>query len=108
MANILVIDDESVLLGLISNTLRLDGHNVTAFCDPIAALNSQEAGQLSIDLLVTDISMKPISGFELVKRLIAAGFDIPVLFTSGYPALSDAVANSLGKRSILEKPFTAS
>jgi CheY-like chemotaxis protein len=43
MANILVIDDESVLLTLISNTLRLDGHTVTALSEPLAALDYQKA-----------------------------------------------------------------
>jgi DNA-binding NtrC family response regulator len=107
MANILMIDDEPLLLGLISNTLRLDGHKTIALSDPLDALDYQREGQSPIDLLLTDIDMKPISGFELVNRLTKAGFDGPVLFTSGYPALSGAIANSLGQRSILEKPFTA-
>ncbi len=107
MANILVIDDEVMLLDLISNTLRLDGHHVTAMSDPLAVLEFQRAGQSPVDLLLSDISMKPISGFELVKRLTKAGFNSPVLFTSGYPALSEAVANGLGERSVIEKPFTA-
>jgi DNA-binding NtrC family response regulator len=107
MANILVIDDESVLLDLISTTLRLDGHTVIALSDPLAALECQGPGQPRIDLLLADIDMRPISGFEVVKRLTSAGFTSPVLFMSGYPALSGAVADSLGNRAILEKPFTA-
>ena len=107
MAHILVVDDEPLLLDLISATLRLDGHEVTAVGDPPAALSMQEAGQLPVDLLLTDVEMRPISGFELVRRLTKLGFDSPVLFTTGYPALSDVVAGSLGARFILEKPFTA-
>jgi DNA-binding response OmpR family regulator len=106
LANILVVDDEAMLLDLISNTVRLDGHHVTALCDPLAALAFQETGQPPIDLILTDIEMRPISGFELVKRLRSAGFDGEVLFTSGYSALSAAVAKSLGERLILQKPFT--
>ena len=45
MANILLIDNEQVLLSLISTTLRLEGHGVSAMCDPLVALASQCAGQ---------------------------------------------------------------
>jgi DNA-binding NtrC family response regulator len=107
MANILLIDDEPVLLDLISNTLRLDGHDVNAISNPLVALASQSAVKTPIDLVVTDIDMKPISGFELVKRLSKEGFSGPVLFMSGYPALAAAVAESLGDRTVLEKPFTS-
>jgi DNA-binding NtrC family response regulator len=108
MSNILVIDDEAVLLDLIATVLRLDGHTVIAMSDPLAALDCLRGAELlPIDLLLTDIEMKPISGFELVNCLGKTGIIIPVLFTSGYPALSGAVANSLGERSILEKPYTA-
>jgi DNA-binding NtrC family response regulator len=106
MANILVIDDEPVLLDLISNTLRLDGHTVTAISDPLAACDTFRATD-EVALLVTDVTMKPISGFEVVTRLHSIGFAGPVLFTSGYPALSGAIARSLGERAIIEKPFTA-
>ena len=107
MANILLIDDEPVSLSLIANTLRLDGHNVKAMCGPLEALETQGAGQPPIDLLLTDISLEPISGFQLAKRLSNAGFRSPVLFMSSYPALAGAVADGLGDRAILEKPFTA-
>ena len=107
MANILVITNEAILLVLISTTLRLDGHTVVALSDPLEALESEVAPQPPIDLLVTDIEMKPISGFELVTRLTKTGFTGPVLFSSGYPSLSSIVSASLGSRSILEKPFTA-
>jgi len=106
MPNLLVIDDEALMLDLIANTLRLDGHTVIAFSDPLAALDYQNEEHSHIDLLLTDIDMRPLSGFELMNRLSKAGFDGAVLFTSGYPALSGAVENSLGQRSILEKPFT--
>jgi DNA-binding NtrC family response regulator len=107
VANILVIDDEPVLLDLISNTLRLDGHNVTALSSPLAALDAQAVRHPPIDLLLTDISMEPISGHELVRRMSKTGFTGPVLFMSGYPALTADVAEALGECTALEKPFTA-
>jgi FixJ family two-component response regulator len=51
--------------------------------------------------------MKPISGFEIVKRLAKLGFDRPVIFTSGYPAEYWAAVEGKQDLEILEKPFTA-
>lgn len=107
MANILLIDDEPFLLDVISNTLRLDGHDVMAMADPLTALSAPGPRGSPIDLVLTDINTKPISGFELVKRLSLRGFDGSTLFMSEFPSLSGAVAQSLGERSVLEKPFTA-
>jgi DNA-binding response OmpR family regulator len=108
MAHILVIDDESVLLDLISRTLQLDGHTVTALTDPIAAIDSAGGGKPPVDLLLTDINMRPISGPELVKRLTKAGFNAPVLFMSGSPALSNDMGGTGNAYSVIDKPFTIS
>ena len=106
MAHILVIDDELVLLDLISQTLRLEGHTVTALSDPLAAMDSAGAGKPPVDLLLTDVNMKPVTGPELVKRLIVAGFTAPVLFMSGYPAFSSVLAGSGSCHAVIDKPFT--
>lgn len=102
MANILVIGDEVILLDLIANA----GHDLTPLCGPLAALGAQATGHRRIDLLLTEIDMEPISGFELARRLSKTRFTGPVLFMSGYPALAGAVAENLGERAVLEKPFT--
>jgi DNA-binding NtrC family response regulator len=107
VAYILVIDDEEILLYLISNTLRMEGHEVVSLTDPLAALELKTFVQRPFDLLLADIHTKQISGFELVKRLALNGITLPVLFMSGYPASTTAIASGLGHCSLLEKPFTA-
>ncbi len=107
MAHVLVIDDESVLLGLIATTLQRDGYTVTPMVDALAAIDSFVTSQLPVDLLLVDVTMQPISGFEIVKRLVKAGFAGPVLFMSGYTSLSGAITESMGVSAMIEKPFTA-
>jgi DNA-binding NtrC family response regulator len=107
MAHLFVIDNEPVFLNLISSSLRHDGHNVIALEKPTDALSLLVEDHAQVDLLITSLVMKPFSGFELLKRLNRAGVDAPVLFTSDSSALSTLVANGLGGRAILEKPFTA-
>jgi DNA-binding NtrC family response regulator len=108
MANILVIDAESLLLDLVSTVLRLDGHSVTAMSDPMAALNWFRNNDAVIDLILTDISLKPINGFELATRFGKLGLDCPVIYMSGYSSISGVIVGSMGERSVIDKPFTAS
>ncbi len=96
-----MVDDEILVLDLITLALRTRWPYGYRQSDPLAEL--ERARQFPIDILVTDVDMKPISGFELVKRLGKTGwFNGPVLFTSGYPADSEIVAGSLGNHAILE------
>ena len=106
MAHIFVIDDEPILLELISDLLRLDGHKVTTFSDPLSIFESLCGGQTKADLLLTDVEMKPINGFDVVRRLCLQGFSRPVIFMSGYPggASKPEIPNP---QSVIEKPFTA-
>jgi DNA-binding NtrC family response regulator len=106
MARILVVDDEPVVLELITLALQLQGHDVTAVGDPLSAFDPTCVSPANIDLLVTDVNMKPITGFEVVSRLVELGFQGQVLFMSGYSALSVANSGKPGKSAIIEKPFT--
>jgi two-component system OmpR family response regulator len=106
MATILVIDDEPIVLDLIAAALQMQGHNVIALLDPLSALDSSNVAPAAIDLLVTDISMKPISGFEVVKHLNQLGFNGPVLYMSGHSSLAAAIAGTMGEAAVIEKPFT--
>lgn len=108
MANILVIDDEPVLLDLISTSLQRDGHHVTAISDPMSAFDSVDNAKPVFALVLTDVDMKPMSGFEIVKQLNHKGWRGPVLFMSGHSSLSGAVGGKLAGRAMIEKPFTAS
>jgi DNA-binding NtrC family response regulator len=105
VAHLLVVDDENIVLGMIATVLRTDGHTVTALSDP--SLASDCLSIAAIDLILTDVTMKPFSGFELVKRLTILGFDGQVLFMSGFSNLSTSISRSIGEWSVLEKPFTA-
>jgi two-component system OmpR family response regulator len=105
MSRILVIDDEPIVLDLIAISLTLSGHEVTAFGNPLEIFEAPELLRTA-DLLITDVSMRPIDGFEVVKRLNTDGLCPPVLFMSGYPAVAAAIAQNRGEKSVIEKPFT--
>ncbi len=107
MALILVIEQEDVLLGLISSTLQLDGHTIMKTNDPIEALSMVDQRKQEIDLVLTGVDMTPISGFEFVKRINQNGVNISALFISGHPGITGVIRSTLGERSAIEKPFTS-
>jgi two-component system response regulator len=107
MAFILVIEQEAVLLSLISNTLRLDGHTIMETNDPIEALSIVNQRKQEIDLVLTGVDMSPISGFEFVKRINQDGVNISALFISAYPGITGVIRSILGERAVIEKPFTS-
>jgi DNA-binding response OmpR family regulator len=107
MATILVIEDELILLGLISSTLRQDGHVVIEASDPMEALSVANDRKQEINLILTEVSTKPITGLELATRLVRQKIPIPVLFMSGFHSVAGVLTRSLGERTLIEKPFTA-
>ena len=92
---------------MITGSLRDDGHEITHADGPINSLAITAKRQGIFDLILADVSSKPISGFEFAKRLVVMGVDAPVLFMSDSHSVVSVVAESLGRSAVIEKPFTA-
>jgi CheY-like chemotaxis protein len=104
---ILIVDDEPILVSVTTRILSRAGYRVTGHTDAHAALAAFRAAPHAYDAVVTDLSMPAMSGFELVRELLCARGDIPVLMTSGY--LGDdarAEADAVGIRELIPKPNT--
>ena len=82
MAHILVVNAGSLLVALITGSLRDDGHEITHADNPVNALDITAKWNGTFDLILTDVLTKPISGFEFAKRLTIMGSRVPVLFMS--------------------------
>jgi two-component system chemotaxis response regulator CheY len=107
MAEILIIDDEPGVLGVLRRILENAGHSVTEAPNGEAALREFEGKPA--DLVITDIFMPEMDGIEFLVHLRTAFPDARVLAMSGGgllprdQALSDA--SLLGADQILQKPF---
>jgi CheY-like chemotaxis protein len=90
---------------LITKRLEHLGCTVTAFTDPLAAVREFIQRPDDFDVVVTDVSMPHMSGFELASEPIAVRPEIPIIVISGYVRTEDrAKAEELGIREIVSKP----
>ncbi len=105
MARLLVVDDEPNIRELLSASLRFAGFDVSAADTGAAALRM--AGEQRPDLVVLDVMLPDMDGFDVVRRLRAGGHHVPVLFLTARDAVEDKVAGlTAGGDDYVTKPFS--
>ena len=105
-AEILVVDDNASNRDVLARRLAREGHAVTTAEDGAAALNLAAARRF--DLILLDLIMPQMSGFEVLRRLKAAETtrDVPVIVISALDELDSVVrCIEAGAEDYLTKPF---
>jgi CheY-like chemotaxis protein len=104
MAKILLVEDDDDILLIFKKALEKDGYTVRAFSNALDALEHFKANPSSYDLLLTDIKMENMSGFELARRLKQLNPETRLLFTTAY----ELTTNEIEKESVpLLNPFSS-
>ena len=102
-AHILVAEDDEVNRRFLCDVLSDEGHTVTCVGDGDTALRRAENDD--IDLVLLDLGLPGISGFELLERLRADGWRTPVIVVTGRGGVDDAVrCIKQGAEDFLTKP----
>jgi hypothetical protein len=106
---VLVVEDQSEVRSFAVTALRRYGYNVLSAEAGTEALRIATEHPGPIHLLVTDIVMPGMTGFELAEQLFSLKPGIKVMFMSGYSetALTGRHTNLDPATPYLEKPFTA-
>jgi DNA-binding NtrC family response regulator len=105
MALILTVDDEETILQVLSSLLKAEGHKVIKASDGQSAIEMIEANE-GIDLVISDVRMRPISGIDLLKVVKMTHPELPVIMVTAYYSMD--VMNDvmeLGAFAYLSKPF---
>jgi two-component system OmpR family response regulator len=101
---VLVVDDEPNIAELVATALRYEGFEVRTAADGASALAAVR--DLAPDLVVLDVMLPDLDGFDVTRRLRSEGFRAPVLFLTAKDAVEDKVAGlTIGGDDYLTKPF---
>ena len=104
-AKILVVDDEPNITDLVATALHYDGFDVE-----VAATGQEGLAKVDAfhpDLVVLDVMLPDLDGFDVRRRMGERGEDIPVLFLTARDATEDKVRGlSIGGDDYVTKPFS--
>ncbi|MEV0130553.1 response regulator transcription factor [Dactylosporangium sp. NPDC050688] len=102
---VLVVDDEASIRALLSATLRLTGFDVKVATGGREALAA--AADYAPDLVVLDVMMPDLDGFEVAQRLRTSGRPVPVLFLTARDSVEDRISGlTVGADDYVAKPFS--
>ena len=107
MSSILVVDDDTAVLEVVSEMLRLEGHDVTLAENGADAI--REFDSRAYDLVITDLIMPEKEGLETIADIRRAVDGIPIIAISGGgragPSDYLETARFIGANATLAKPF---
>ena len=104
-ARLLVVEDDANIVELLSASLRFAGFEVATARDGATAIRL--ARELRPDLMVLDVMMPGIDGFEVVRRLSAEGSRCPVVFLTARDSVADKITGlTVGGDDYVTKPFS--
>ncbi|RHW24705.1 DNA-binding response regulator [Nocardioides immobilis] len=104
MARILIVEDEHRIASFIGKGLRAEGHTAVAVADGPTGLDHALSGDF--DLVVLDIGLPRMDGFELLDQLRSQGSRVPVIVLTARDSVGDTVsALEGGADDYMPKPF---
>jgi two-component system OmpR family response regulator len=102
---VLVVDDELNIRELVQVALKFHGCSVSTAGSGREALRQAEA--VRPDLIVLDVMLPDLDGFEVCRRLRASGNEVPVIFLTARDTSSDTVTGlAIGGDDYVTKPFS--
>jgi PAS domain S-box-containing protein len=103
---ILLVDDEEGVRKLVYAVLNSGGYTVMEAANGAAALSIYEKNSHKIDLVLTDVVMPQMNGFELGAQLADKNPDLQILYMSGYRDSPVSQPPGEPAKAFLNKPFT--
>ena len=105
---VLVVDDEYDIVNLIKQSLQTNGQKVSAFTDPVMALEDFKVNCKTCSLILSDIRMPGINGYELIKKAKEIHKQVKIVLMSAFEINDKEFHNILPDIKVdafLQKPF---
>ena len=101
---VLVVDDEEALRTVLSGELMSEGYEVRSAGDGDEAIGNLEKERF--DLVLLDIKMPRVTGFEVLKHIKEKYSDTKVVMLTGFADLKNAIeSKKLGAEDFVSKPY---
>jgi len=105
LTRVLVVDDEPNITSLVTTALRYEGFEVASAANGREALN--EVASFRPHLVVLDVMLPDLDGFEVARRLRQEARRVPILFLTAKDATEDKIRGlTLGGDDYVTKPFS--
>jgi DNA-binding response OmpR family regulator len=106
--HVLIIDDDIAVLNMVSDALAHHGLKVHPFSEGAAAMALLEQAQDPVmDLVLSDINMDGMDGFDVIHRVKSINPNLPVVLMTGQASLEYAIrAMRMGAANLFQKPLT--
>jgi DNA-binding response OmpR family regulator len=105
---VMVVDDEPDIAHVLSEAIKLDGLAITPFVDPLQALGDFKRNRY--DLVISDIKMPKMNGFDFYRELKKVRSDVPIWFMTAFEVTSREISTmfpSLKVERVIKKPVSA-
>lgn len=104
MTRILIVDDEPHIVSLVSRAVHAEGYEAVGADDGPDALEIALAGD--VDLIVLDVGLPTMDGFDVLRELRGAGHTTPVIMLTARSGTSDTIEGlDAGASDYVPKPF---
>jgi two-component system response regulator PrrA len=101
---VLVVDDDPAIISALQRGLRLEGFAVETATNGFTAISG--VGEDAPDLVVLDLGLPDLDGVDVIRRLRADGYDVPICILSARDEVGDRVGGlEAGADDYLIKPF---
>jgi len=104
MTRILIVDDEPHIVSLVSRAVRAEGYEAVGVDDGPDALEIALSGD--VDLIVLDVGLPTMDGFDVLRELRGAGNTVPVIMLTARSGTNDTIEGlDAGASDYVPKPF---
>jgi DNA-binding response OmpR family regulator len=105
MARLLIVEDEQRIASFLAKGVAAEGHRTTVAADGVAGLDHAVSGLF--DLVILDIGLPELDGFEVLKRMREAGCQLPVIVLTARDSIATTIsALDGGADDYMSKPFS--